>query len=102
LRKLLALLLFFALGGAACSDREVVVTRDQYGGAWPLHVNSARVVCPSDGAGGALLKLGTKTYALDPLAESQGHPPAGRVAAFDPSVLRSACGQDPSHIAIRP
>ena len=102
MRKLLVLLLFSIFGGAACSDREVVVTRDQYGDAWPLRVNSARVVCPSGGGDGALLRLGTKTYALDPLAESRGHAPASRVAAFDPSVLRSACSQDPSAIATRP
>jgi hypothetical protein len=102
LRKLLVPLLFSALGGTACADRDVVVTRDQYGDAWPLQVNSARVVCPDDGADGVLLKLGPETYALDPLAESQGHPSADRVATLDPSVLRSACERDPSDIATAP
>ena len=72
---LLAAAAAVALG---CSDPEVVVTRDQFGEAWPLEVNSARVVCGE--SRGARLELGVETYALDATARAAGYPDAREVA----------------------
>lgn len=81
----------------ACSDPEVVVTRDQFGEAWPLAVNSARVVC---GEGrGARLELGVETYALDEASRAAGYPDAREVARqipVDPS--RPEIGSWPADI----
>jgi len=91
--------LLAALGmlAAACSpvhDRQVVVTREQFGGDWPLAVNSAEVVC-SDADGMALLKLGTKLYALDAAARERGYPDSAELrrpgASADPATLRAVC-----------
>lgn len=90
---------------AACSpvhDRQVVVTREQFGEEWPLAVNSAEVVC-SDADHMALLKLGTKLYALDAVARARGYPDAAEVrrrgASADPAVLRAACDTTAADVA---
>jgi hypothetical protein len=68
----------------ACTpvEREVVVTREMFGDAWPLAVNSALVLCTEDG--GAVLKVGRERYALDEVALAQGHRSAREVAAEKP------------------
>ncbi|MDJ0848688.1 MAG: DUF2511 domain-containing protein [Myxococcota bacterium] len=86
-------LLLAILAGLAggCVDRGVVVTRDQFGDAWPLAVNSARVECGDGGA--AVLRVGSKRFALNAAAESQGHPEPAEVLSegADPSPLLRAC-----------
>ena len=90
------------------SSREVVVTREQVGRAWPLVVNSAVVICSE--ADGTVLKLGSRRYALDPAARAKGLPDAAEVARQVPDSargtrpadlepLRDACG--PAHVAER-
>ena len=68
------------LAGCGAGDREVVVTREQFGERWPLEVNSAVVVCQT-GDAGAVLKLGPKRYALDESARARGLPDAEEVAS---------------------
>ena len=82
-RILLSTVSLGALLACAGAEREVVVTRDQYGEAWPLEVNSARVLCP-DGDDAALLQLGPKRYALTPSGREAGYPDAREVAAERP------------------
>jgi hypothetical protein len=69
--------------GCSGGEREVVVTRDQFGDSWPLEVNSARVLCPSSGDA-ALLKLGPQRYALTESAREAGYPDAQEVARAIP------------------
>ncbi len=63
-------LMLAAALAAGCVDRGVVVTRDQFGDAWPLTVNSARVECADSGA--AVLRIGSRRYALNEAAEGEG------------------------------
>ena len=84
MHKALLLSTLVALGLTVLSlgcggDREIVVTRDQFGAAWPLQIASAKVVC-SRGSAGALLKVGPRRYALDDQARSRGYPPASEIA----------------------
>jgi len=81
--------------GCPASEKEVVVTRDQFGESWPLEVNSARVVC-ARGGDLALLKLGTQRYALSPSARDAGYPDAGGVASANTEPLRAVCD---AHVA---
>jgi hypothetical protein len=84
-RLLLASALALAsLATLACgpAEREVVVTREMFGDAWPLAVNSALVLCSEEG--GAVLKVGRERYALDEVALERGHRPAREVAAEKP------------------
>ncbi len=101
-----------ALLGLACAleaEREVVLTRDQLGPDWPLQVNSATVLCSDEG--GAVLKVGTRRYALDEDASSRGYPPAREIAIelpvdpmhpeigswpADTEPLRAACDKTPA------
>ena len=86
------------LVGAGCSgDHEVVVTREQFGAAWPLAVNSAVVVCRDHGQA-ALLRLGVEEFALTEAARAQGYRDASEIAAApgravspDLEPLRSVC-----------
>ena len=95
-------------GGCQPGDREVVVTRDQLGEAWPLEVNSARVIC-DDQNGAAYLRLGRRLYGLNAAAEATGATPASQVARqipvdpkrpvtgsgpADPALLAEACDSD--------
>ena len=79
--------------GCAAGEREVVVTREQLGESWPLEVNSAKVVCARGGEL-ALLKLGTRRYALNPSARDAGYPDAGGVTSSDTEPLRAVCDAD--------
>jgi hypothetical protein len=95
-----------ALGCGPTDTDDVVVTREQLGGEWPLHVNSARVTCSDSGA---ILRIGHKRYALDDAALAQGLPDAREVAARRPpngapadlAPLRAAC-DGLAHIATGP
>lgn len=93
-RPLAPLALVLALAASAgCSpaEREVVVTRDQFGERWPLEVNSAVVVCAGDEAG-AVLKVGMQRYALDEAARARGFPDVREVGiAGDIAPLVSVC-----------
>ena len=76
MRKPLVLgLVIGVLSGCQPSGREVVVTREQFGDDWPLQVNSAKVLCASEGDA-AYLRLGRKLYALNAAAEARGVPSA--------------------------
>ena len=80
-RRLFVGLLTLLAVAAGCTPegtREVVVTRDQLGTAWTLQVNSATVVCSE--AEGAVLKVGTKRYALNDKARERGLPDAREVS----------------------
>ena len=60
-------------------ERRIIVTRDQFGERWPLAVNSAVVECSRDGSV-AVLKVGTKRYALNDKARERGLPDAREVS----------------------
>lgn len=118
MRKLLVLAALAAVpAGAwlACQpgDREVVVTREQFGDAWPLEVNSAKVVCTAD-AEAAYVRLGRKLYGFDEAAESEGYPSIQEVVRqvpvdperpevgswpADPRPLAEACDTPPGDVA---
>lgn len=76
----------------ACSDPEVIVTRDQFGDEWPLTVNSAVVVCAENGET-PLLKVGVRRYALNEAGRARGYPDAAEIAAesADASKLGAVC-----------
>ena len=78
MRRLLLIGCLAVLSGG-CSEREVVVTREQFGEAWPLAVNSARIECSEDGSV-AVLRLGSSRYALNEAARARGHADALEVA----------------------
>ena len=84
--------LTLASPGCGTSEREVVVTRDQFGTAWPLAVNSARVIC--SGGDDAVLKVGPQRYALTPAARADGYPDVAAVARGDTEPLRAVCDAD--------
>ena len=90
---LLGAMLVAVLLGCSGAEREIVVTREQYGTAWPLTVNSAKVVCRR-GGDLAILKVGTKRYALTEAARAAGYPDAGPVTRADPQGLLEVCGAD--------
>lgn len=94
-------LVLAAVAGAAlaCSqagDSEVIVTREHFGEAWPLEVNSARVECSE--AGGKVLRLGPRRYALDEAARAQGLPDATDVARRQPDPEDPAHGSVPADL----
>ncbi len=114
MRKLLTLgaLLAFA-AGCQPGAREVVMTRDQFGDAWPLQVNSAKVVC-SDGSDAVYLRIGRKLYGLN--AEADAAPPVSGVLRqipvdpkrpdigawpADPTPLLAACDGAPGEVPLR-
>ncbi len=77
-----ALAIAVAASTLACNidvERRTIVTRDQFGERWPLEVNSAVVECSRDGAV-AVLKVGTKRYALNDKARERGLPDAREVS----------------------
>ena len=120
MRTLIVLTVLAALTGLGpgcrlASDDEVVVTREQFGDAWPLQVNSAKVVCTENDED-ALLKLGSKLYALGAGSRARGYPDASAVARQTPvdpdnpahgsavadlSPLRAACDTTPENVATR-
>lgn len=77
------------LGCVPAGDNEVIVTREQFGQDWPLEVNSAQLECSE--AGGTVLRLGSKRYALDEISRARGLPDAGEVARRQPDP------DDPAH-----
>jgi hypothetical protein len=95
-RPWLRVLAFGAAVVAGCGgDPEVVVTREQFGDAWPLAVNSAVVVC-RDGGEAALLRLGVEEFALTEAARALGYRAASEIpgatgTAPDLEPLRSVC-----------
>ena len=109
----LAAVVCTALGCSQAGDADVIVTREHFGDSWPLEVNSARVECSE--AGGTVLRLGPKRYALDETAREKGLPDATEVAArlpdpedpahgtvvADLAPLREAC-ETPAHVASGP
>ena len=78
MRKLLARLTLVALVAPALgcqpSGHEVVVTRDQLGEAWPLQVNSAKVLCSGDAT---YVRVGRRLYGVSPEADA---PPVSEIA----------------------
>ena len=95
-RAWLGMLAVHAAVAAGCGgDHEVVVTREQFGDAWPLAVNSAVVVC-REGGEAALLRLGVEEFALTEAARAQGYRAASEIpgasgAAPDLEPLRTVC-----------
>jgi hypothetical protein len=83
-----------AVAAGCGGDHEVVVTREQFGDAWPLGVNSAVVVC-RDGGDAALLRLGVEEFALTEAARAQGYRDAreipGSEVRADLEPLRAVC-----------
>ena len=117
MRKLLTLCTLFTLiaplAGCQPGGREVVVTRDQFGDAWPLQVNSAKVVC-SDDDEAAYVRIGRKLYGLN--ADAGDVPPVTEVVRqipvnprepgmgawpADPAPLLAACEDPPGDVASR-
>ena len=114
MRKLLTLCALFGLvAGCQPGGREVVVTRDQLGDAWPLEVNSAKVVC-SDEGDATHVRIGRKLYGLS--AEAADAPPvteivrqipvnprepAAGASPADPAPLLAACDDPPGDVASR-
>ena len=99
------------MAGCQPSGREVIVTRDQFGEAWPLQVNSAKVVCAEEGEP-IYLRIGRKLYGLN--AEAQEAPPVSEVVRqipvdprrpnvgawpADPTPLLDACDAAPGNVA---
>ena len=81
-----ALAIAVAASTLACNidvERRTIVTRDQFGERWPLAVNSAVVECSRDGSV-AVLKVGTKRYALNDKARERGLPDASEVSRIVP------------------
>ncbi len=68
-------------------ERRTIVTRDQFGDQWPLAINSAVVECSRDGSV-AILKVGSKRYALNDRARALGFPDARELSPVVPSQRR--------------
>lgn len=116
MRKLLVLTgILGVVAGCQPAEVEVVVTRDQFGDAWPLQVNSAKVLCAGAGEA-AYLRLGRKLYGLNAAAEAEGLPSANEVVRqipvdpANPAVgswpadlapLAEACDRAPGNVASR-
>lgn len=114
MRKLLTVGALIALAaGCQPGRREVVVTRDQLGEAWPLQVNSAKVVCSAEG-GATHVRIGRRLYGLGEAAD--GAPPVSEVMRqipldprrpemgarpADPTPLLAACDEAPGDMASR-
>jgi len=112
MRMLLTLgTLLFLLAGCQPGEREVVVTRDQFGEAWPLQVNSAKVVCSNDGES-MYVRIGRKLYGLN--ADAEAAPPVSEVVRkipvdprrpdvgawpADPAPLLEVCDPPPADVA---
>lgn len=112
MRKLLTLgALLAALSGCQPGGREIVVTRDQFGDAWPLQVNSAKVVCAEDGDA-TYVRVGRRLYGLNEAADAA--PPASEIVRqipvdpknpqvgawpADPAPLLAACDSAPGDVA---
>ena len=110
--KLLTLsALLTVIAGCQPGGREVVVTRAQYGEAWPLEVNSAKVVC-ADAGDAAYVRIGRRLYGLNEAADAA--PPVSevvrqipvdpknpRVGAWpaDPTPLLEVCESAPGDVA---
>ena len=99
--------------GCQPGSHEVVVTREQFGEAWPLEVNSAKVVC-SQGAEVVYVRLGRKLYGLNEAAEAEGYPSITEVVRqipvdprrpqigswpADPAPLAAVCDNAPGSVA---
>ena len=114
MQKLLILGVLFGIGvGCQPGNREVVVTRDQFGEAWPLEVNSAKIVCDDDSEA-AYLRLGRRLYGLNAAAVANGAAAASEVvrqipvdpkrpqvgsSPADPAPLAEACDPAPGNVA---
>ena len=67
-------------------DREITITKQRFGAGWPFTVDEGILRCKGSlGIGAVTFEANGKVYALNALAEDEGHPFADPVLAKDPT-----------------